>query len=293
RQQERKICIAIFDVATTGRMGLTFYQELFEGDYLKNIVKWHEETSYYINSWIKEKDSEGKEKNKLITYVGAPSFDDIMFAVYGNPRGNNDKTYQTLKKKIRKQLLECMFGNFPFPKNIVDAAARRASQPMSFTDTNNSFNIFVWQKAVNISCALIRKYYNQNIKNEEEYNMELEENRRDRDYLYGRLLAIADKLEQTALYRANKANERATNAVRLMNAFSLKPFQTWGILYHLLLPYRVQLNGAAFYQQKIDEVMALFKEGDLENNKPLSPLYLLGYSAQMRALTKNQDKEVE
>lgn len=291
RQQERKICIAIFDVATTGRMGLTFYQELFEGDYLKNIVKWHEETSYYFNAWIKEKDSNGKEKNKLITYIGAPSFDDILFAIYGKPHSASDKTYQMLKKRIRKQMLECMFGNFSFPKNIVDSAARRASQPLSFTDNNNSFDFSDWQKAINISCALIRKYYNQKINNQEEYKMELEESRRDRDYLYGRLLAIADKLEQTALYHANKADQRATNAVRLMNAFSLKPYHTWGIIYHHLLPYRMQLNGATFFQQKIDEVMALFKEGDFENNRPLSPLYLLGYSAQMRALTKKQDKE--
>ena len=287
KKHARKICIAIFDIATTGRMGLTFYQEFPEDTYLENIVNWHSESSYHRLVLIKEKDSNGQEKSKLINYIGAPSFDDILFAIYGKPRANNDKTYQMLKKKIRKQMLECMFGNFPFPKNIVEAAAIRASQPLSFTDKNNSFDPNDWQKAICISCSLIRKYYKL-----EESSMELEEKRTDRDYLYGRLLAIADRLEQEAMFKAEKSGQRATNAVRLMSAFAVKPYQTWGMLYHQILPYRIQLNGANYFQQKIDEVMALFKEGDYEDNRPLSPLYLLGYSAQSRAFSKNKIRRI-
>jgi hypothetical protein len=38
--------------------------------------------------------------------------------------------------------------------------------------------------------------------------------------------------------------------------------------------------------------MALFQPGDYESNKPLSPVYLLGYSAQYRALSnKKENKE--
>ena len=65
-------------------------------------------------------------------------------------------------------------------------------------------------------CALYRKY-----REKEEYNMALDENRTTRDYLYGRLLAIADDLEQWALKKANE--DRPTTAARLMQRFATIP----------------------------------------------------------------------
>ena len=279
KNHSRKICIAVFDAATTGRMGLTFYQELPEDEYIENIVRWHEETSYYLTAWIVQKDEAAKEKRVPINYVGAPSYDDILFAIYGKAHGRNDSGYNTLKKNVRKQLLECMFGNFAFPKSMVDMAATRASNPSSFEDENG------WERSVNISCALIRKYYKQQEK--EDIDLALDENRRDRDYLFGRLLAIADRLEQVAMYKAEKGNVRPTNALKLMPAFSIKPYSTWGILYQQLIPYINQLGGAGYYQSMIDEIMIMLAD-NYENNSPLSPLYLLGFSAQRRALFKSK-----
>ncbi len=113
--------------------------------------------------------------------------------------------------------------------------------------------------------------------------MELDEKRNDRDYLFGRLLALADKIEQQAMREADKGNQRSSNALRLMNSFAVKPFSTWGVLWSQINPYINQLNGADYYVSKVNEVMSLFNPGDYENNKPLSPLYLLGYSHQTRA----------
>jgi CRISPR-associated protein Csd1 len=281
KQHARKICIAAFDSATTGRMGLVFYQELSEDEYLGKIVQWHEDTSYFQTAWKEPTDDTVELKSSRVEYIGAPSYDEIIFAVYGKDRG--DKSYTTLKKKTRKQLLECMFGNFAFPKNLVEMAANRASHPMGFMDKNGKFSENDWRKSVNISCALIRKYYK---KETEEIPLELEKERTDRDYLFGRLLAVADKLERTALYKAEKQDTRTTNALKLMSAFQVKPYSTWGQLYNQLIPYRNQLFGAGYYQSLIDEIMVLFKSGDFESNTPLSPLYLLGYSAQNRALLK-------
>jgi len=298
KKHSRKICMAIFDAATTGRMGLTFYQEYPENEYHENIVKWHTECSYYLNNFKRIKDNSGTTKTKRINYVGAPSFEDIIFAIYGKPRGSNDKSYRVLKKKVRKQLLECMFGNFSFPKNLVEAAAARASRPFTFT-SNGSFDKNSWEKALSITCALSRKYIKD--LNKEEISLSIEKNRQDRDYLYGRLLAVADKIEDYALYKRDSNNSRPTNALRLMNAFSVKPYQTWGILYKQLIPYRIQLDGAFHFQSVIDEILSMFKPSEFEDNSPLKPLYLLGYSAQRRAFmesNKNQqngeeDKNVE
>ena len=286
KQHARKICIAAFDAATTGRMGIVFYQEFPENIYLENIVAWHSDTSYYLTAWRKEEDDKGKDKYIPIHFIGAPSYDDILYAVYGKSHG--DKSYDIVKKKTRKQLLECMFGNYAFPRSMVEMAATRASHPMSFTDTNGKLSESEWGRAISITCALTRKYYKQQ---KEEIQLELEIERMDRDYLFGRLLSIADKLERTALYKADKQDARATNAIRLMSAFQIKPYSTWGQLYSQLIPYKNQLTGAGYYQSLIDSIMVLFKEGEYENNSPLSPLYLLGYSAQNRALSLNKKNE--
>ncbi|MGI5900455.1 MAG: type I-C CRISPR-associated protein Cas8c/Csd1 [Christensenellales bacterium] len=289
KQHSRRICIAAFDAATTGRMGLVFYQEFPENDYLENIVSWHEDTSYFLTTWKKGKDEKGKDESITVHYIGAPSYDDIVFAVYG--KVGDGKAASTLKKKTRKQLLECMFGNFSLPGSMVETAVNRASRPMSFTDSKGGFSEFEWTRAVNISCGLARKFYRQK---GEEIALALNMERKDRDYLFGRLLAVADALERTALYRAGKQGTRATNAVRLMGAFQVKPYSTWGVLFGQLIPYKNQLNGAGYYQALIDEIQDLFREGEFEDNAPLSPLYLLGYSAQSRALfSKSKNKNAE
>lgn len=291
KQHNPTICIAVFDAATTGRMGLVFYQELPKDVYLESIIDWHTDASYYMTAWQTEKDDDGKEKSIPIHYIGAPSYDDIISAVYGKSRG--DKSYDTLKKKMRKQLLECMFGNHMLPRNMVEIAANRVSRPMSFTDMNGKFSENDWKRSINVTCALARKLYKQE---KEKITLELETGRTDRDYLYGRLLAVADKIEDYAFYKVGKQGERATNATKMMAAFQVKPYSTWGQLYNQLIPYKNQLQGSGgyksekYYQSIIDEIMELFQSGDFENNKPLSPLYLLGYSAQNIELNKKIEK---
>jgi CRISPR-associated protein Csd1 len=289
KQHARTICVAVFDAATTGRMGLTFYQEMPQDDYLKSMVNWHEDTSYYLTAWKRETDERGKEKSIPLHYFGAPSYDDILFAIYGRARGGNDAGYSTLRRKVRKQLLECMFGRFQFPKSMVDMAAVRASHPMSFTDSNGSFNPYDWQRSVNITCALAHKYYKR-----EAITLALDETRRDRDYLYGRLLAAADRLEQNALYKADKSDTRTTNAIRLMGAFSVKPYHTWGVLHKQLIPYINQLGGNPYYFSVIKDVLNQFDPEEYKDNSPLSPVYLLGFSAQDRAFwSKNNQENLE
>lgn len=293
KQHFKKIVVAIFDAATTGRMGITFYQEFSRDEYLENIAKWHEDSAWDLITFKKEINEKGKEYSKRIEYIGCPSFKDILFAVYGKPRSGNDDSYKIQKKKVEKQLMECMFGNFSFPKSFVDAAAIRASHPLSFTDTTGKFNELDWERALKITCSLTKKYILQKYK--EEILMELEEKRQDRDYLFGRLLAVADKLESVALYKQDKNNQRATNAIRLMSSYAVKPSSTWLVLYKQLIPYMNQnqmLGAVKYYQSIIDSIMELFNNGEFEDNRPLSPLYLLGYSAQNRALN-NKNKNTE
>ena len=111
--------------------------------------------------------------------------------------------------------------------------------------------------------------------------MSLDETRTTRDYLYGRLLAIADILEERALYKAKE--KRATNAARFMQQFSQRPYQTWKQIHEALIPYMIRLGGAHYYKNLISQVVNLNPEA-LEGNKPLTGEYLLGYYCQRQKL---------
>lgn len=95
--------------------------------------------------------------------------------------------------------------------------------------------------------------------------MYLEPNRDDCDYLYGRLLALADNFEESVL-RKQGVKDRPTNAIKLMSNFTAKPYTTWGTLWKQLTPYLKSANGGSWFRNEADDVMALFKEGDFEDN---------------------------
>jgi CRISPR-associated protein Csd1 len=144
-----------------------------------------------------------------------------------------------------------------------------------------------WNKTLSIACALYRKI---NLK--ENYAMTLDLSRKTRDYLYGRLLALAENLEEWAL---NKAHEdRETNAARLMQRFAERPYSTWRTIELALTPSKARLGGKSKKRQRmIDEVIASFDGNDFLNDKRLSGEFLLGYHCQreyLRALT-NTNKE--
>ena len=107
---------------------------------------------------------------------------------------------------------------------------------------------------------------------------------------YGRLLALADNFEESVL-RKQGVKDRPTNAIKLMSNFTAKPYTTWGTLWKQLTPYLKSANGGSWFRNEVDDVMALFKEGDFEDNKALSPMFLLGYSCQRRA-SKRKAQEI-
>lgn len=123
--------------------------------------------------------------------------------------------------------------------------------------------------------------------------MTLEENRNSRDYLYGRLLAIADILESSVLIKQNE--NRQTTASRLMQRFSEFPFSTWRTIELSLAPYKARLNAqsALYYEKKIQSIMALFEADDFTNNSKLTGEFLLGYHCQKEDHFKRKEEENE
>lgn len=107
-----------------------------------------------------------------------------------------------------------------------------------------------------------------------------------RDYLYGRLLAVAENIESYALYLAGE--KRSTNAERYMQQFADRPYYTWRNLELALRPYQERLknNGKDTGRQAISEIMELFATEDYLNDEKLSGEFLLGYHCQKMEIAR-------
>ncbi len=120
--------------------------------------------------------------------------------------------------------------------------------------------------------------------------MTLERERTSRDYLFGRLLAVADCLEGFALSQAEKG--RPTNAARMMQRFADHPCSTWRTIDLALASYRARLGyKAEKYEKEIVEIMDTFIPDEFIKDTALSGEFLLGYYTQRALLTKKSEKQ--
>jgi len=124
--------------------------------------------------------------------------------------------------------------------------------------------------------------------------MALEEDRTTRDYLYGRLLAIADSIEGYSLKQAGE--NRETTAARLMQRFADRPFSTWRNIELGLTPYKARLRssekGGGFLWKReklLDEILCRFQPDDFTSDRALSAEFLLGYHCQRAALLRGAE----
>ena len=122
--------------------------------------------------------------------------------------------------------------------------------------------------------------------------MALDKECKNRDYLYGRLLAVADKIERRTFDRDEDAG-RETNADRLMNAFSQHPYQTWTIIERRIHPYlrKLDIKERNYYKKMMDDIYELFDADSFTNNHKLDGIYLLGYHSQMNEMRYQKAEE--
>ena len=247
--------------ATPGRISIGFYRELTSSDFLKRLDNWHTGCA-----WL-------QKYSKDTVFYGAPSPADIAVAAYGSHL--DDK----LKRSTVERLLPCIIDNVAVPKDITRSVIQKASN-------KNTLEHWKWEKTLGIACALFR--YQEKKRG---YKMALEEERTSRDYLFGRLLAVADGLEGFALSQSEK--RRPTNAARMMQRFSEHPCSTWRTIELALNPYKVRLGSKGTkYEKAIDNIMNSFIADDFSNDKKLSGEFLLGYHTQRSILmnSSNQNK---
>lgn len=258
------IIVMSVDAATPGRLAIVYYQEQNADLYYEALAHWHR-TCYWLMSF--------KNENKCISYHGAPSTYQIVEAVYGR---NGDPR---MKKELYTRLLPSITEKKAIPKDIVQTLFNRVKNPFSFEGLGQ------WNSVINIACALINKQYEK-----EGFTVALQGENSSRDYLFGRLLGIAEVMEQRQLKERDEG--RATNATRYFNAFSQHPARTWMVIRKQLNPYFQRSGGQTGYYamliQQIEDKLAVENMTDA----PLSPVFLLGYSSQIQHLyTKKEENE--
>lgn len=119
--------------------------------------------------------------------------------------------------------------------------------------------------------------------------MKLDTNETDRSYLFGRLLALAERIENAATNYAGQ-----TNAERLFTRFTMRPGQTFSTLQKQLVPYFDKLYGngkaglANYFKNQIAEILDKMGKEEFTSNKALNEMFILGYYGQ-----RNFRKDIE
>lgn len=272
-----------FDAATPGRLAMIENVTLDTARYLKNIEKWHNDCN-----WIHEKWKDGK-RIQFWGMVGVRDIADILFGIENKGKlsivdGNGKKLYA----EVAKRLLPCIWYGSNIPYDYVNLAVVKASNPLTYKERKN------WGRVLTLACSMVKK--NEKDRNKEEWNVALDKSAKDRSYLYGRLLAVADRIEYMT-YDA-KDNGRITNAKRYMSTFSQRPYETWKVIEENIQPYLAKLDVVKrkYYENLLSEICNLFDIDKFKENKKLDGLYLLGFHSQeydLRFKKENSEEKKE
>jgi CRISPR-associated protein Csd1 len=277
----RRIMLMVLNAATQGRMSILQYRELDRTDLIKNLNHWYGNLVWHTCYWQSDDPADRKSrKGHYVSTIGTPSPKTIAQTAYG------EHVKDELVGKTVQRILSCIIDSQPVPSDIETQCLKSASDLLVIDSYGKR------EQVLGTACAVYK--YNQATKYKEEFKLALEEDRKDRDYLYGRLLAAAQQLENAALRKMDA--DRETNAVRYMQRFAMFPAETWRMLYEKKLPaYRRHLEPglAAWFEQKIQDITALFKTEDFISNKPLTGEYLLGYQCQLKDFRKKSTSDNE
>jgi len=249
--EQAGVIVAAFDAATTGRLAVTYYNELRSSDFLQRLHDW-DATCCWENGRYG---------------IQSPSLFQIVNYAFGTLRNGKVETDGRILGQQMQRLVVCRIDRAYFPLDIEASLVEKASCLRLYEGEERKKLLFT-------ACAAIRKYHIDHSKGE--WDMALDKNNTNRSYLFGRLLAIAEAVESSTY---TDEDRRETNAMRMQKAFALRPLPTWRMLEEKLKPYYRQLSpGLRGYYQKItQEIVDKLSPSDSGLNQKLNDIYLLGY----------------
>ena len=271
-QRQEEIVLLGLQCATNGRVSVTYEQEIPGNVFVEHVNRWNAGCRWLM------KDPKQPLTERPVTWL------EICEAVMGMNSFQAtwrdfkaDKSATKYLRDLQLRLLHCVVEAQPIPENMVSAAFNRAVQPLSFTDSKGNWNVWKWQSCMATACAMIRKLYLDR-KPSRTVSPTLDTTCTERDYLYGRLLALAHYMDPNT----------PSHAMRMMTHFVQQPKKAWQQLYLKLLPYLKTLGkdgySARYDKHLLAQAESLFTSEDIDNGKPLSYLFLVGFNAQTNDL---------
>lgn len=269
-----QVIIAAFDAATTGRLAITYYNELFGSDFLERLVFW---------------DSTCCWKDAFQGLQSPPLYTIIAYA-FGTQRGEAGKVEpdEKLVAPQMQRLLSCRIDQVAFPLDVMQRLVSRAGNLQLYSKTHRN-------RLLCTTCAVIRKYYIDHHK--EAFDLALEPERKDRSYQWGRMLAVLEKIERDTY---DPEEKREPNAIRLQSVFVQRPGYAFKIIMEQLKTAyypRLYVGQRVQYERLIGDIMEqidLSMESPEDYGKALTEAYLPGYYLQKSMLyTKKETDETE
>jgi len=283
-EETDSVAVLALDSASPGRLSVIFYREQIAQDYLAKLQQWQEEMSWILP--MKERDDKGPKAKPRTTFLPyAPLPETVARVAYG--RRIDDK----LRKATVERLLPCIVDGMPIPRDLVESCVRRACNRVGLEK-------WEWDEVLGVACAMYKGFYARHYDNHKRrtYTMGLDKERCTRDYLYGRLLAVAEYIERSALNQAGE--KRPTNAERLMQRFADHPCSTWRDLEKQISPYMQRLQTRESSYWMYDKAKRVLQEicdsvtdiDDFTSPEKLDGEFLLGYHCQYSDLFKKNLK---
>ena len=270
-QNNTKVMILGLDAASPGRLSVSLYDELQASDFLCNLESWHTKSA-----WLRF------DQKRRKSVVKSCSLYEIIRAAFGIERNGKLECDDKLLRDSILKLLPCVMKKQRVPQDLIRALYHKASNPLAYDKLYNH------RVVIEVICSMIRAKLNE--KTEGVEFMAYDPTVDDRSYLYGCLLAIADKAESDTYDKEDREN-RVTNARRYWSKFSQRPYQTWGIIEERLRPYLNQHPYKTAVEKKVQEITEKFTPKEFTDNSRLDPLYLLGYHHFMAYMYKYTQKE--
>ncbi|MBR3084625.1 MAG: type I-C CRISPR-associated protein Cas8c/Csd1 [Oscillospiraceae bacterium] len=264
--------VAAFDAATTGRLSVTYYNELPVVTFLERLCSWDAHCCWWYGQFG----------------IRALSIVELTNCAFGVQRIEKEKarlvTDDRVMKKELQTLLSCRLREGVFPDYIRVALVQRAGTPQAYEPS-------IWRRILCAACAAIQMTEFQK-KGDEIMSWSLDYH--DRSFQYGRLLAVLERAEEDFYYRDTEKS-RQTNAIRLMSVFRKRPWTAYEqVNRQLQMAYlpRMEPWQRNRYQRLKDEIVSIIRTfPEAELNKPLSELYLLGYDLQHNDFFNNKQKD--
>ena len=121
-----QISVIVLDAAVPGRMGIRYYKELSGSRLMENLENWHHTYKWQMSyRKIKGKNKSGKDDMR-ITFIGAPSPEDIAKAAYG------ELVDDKLKQQTVERIMPCIISLPPLKTYRMYRPVYRHSQNISW-----------------------------------------------------------------------------------------------------------------------------------------------------------------